>query len=425
MAFDKLVDSAKLEMEMTATAVAIRNKTGLTDTIPWEDNTGFANAVAAITVGGGSSEDVRYVTFMNEDGTEEYGKKAVATGDDCADPIARGVFDTPAKESTAQYNYTFGGWATTPGGGIDANALKSVTEDRTVYANFISVLRYYTITYYDGDGVTVLKTETLAYGEMPSYAPTKSGVTFNGWIPAATTVVGNASYTADWLPAVAFNGGSWEDIAQVVANGKASSTFALDETRTETVGEDTITLKIIGFDIDSKSDGSGKNTMTIMAYHNPGGYAAFDARKTYNDKVYWSNSDIRTYLNGEFFDLLPVELQSVIKSVKKKSSKGYNDLFIETTDDKIWLMSPEEMGATIADTNNYLTGQGTKYPGFIKNFKASIYEASVSKTWTRSIYYNSSGRGPGYPFVVTSTTLAANANTNCSSKLPYIFCFCI
>ena len=50
MAFDKLVDSAKLEMEMTATAVAIRNKTGLSDTIPWEDNTGFANAVSSAAV---------------------------------------------------------------------------------------------------------------------------------------------------------------------------------------------------------------------------------------------------------------------------------------------------------------------------------------------------------------------------------------
>lgn len=400
-------------------AGAIREKTGEVGTMkPVE----FPDKILGIS---GSSADVRYVTFANEDGTVEYGKKPTAVGDDCADPITRGIFSTPTKESTAQYNYTFGGWATTPGGGIDANALKAVTEDRTVYANFISVLRYYTITYYDGDGVTVLKTETLAYGEMPSYAPTKSGVTFNGWIPAATTVVGNASYTADWLPAVAFNGGSWEDIAQVVANGKASSTFALDETRTEIVGENTVTLKIIGFDIDSKSDGSGKNTMTIMAYHNPGVSAAFDARKTYNDKVYWSISDIRTYLNGEFFSLLPVELQAVIKSVRKKSSKGYNDLFIETTDDKIWLMSPEEMGATITDTNNYLTGQGSKYPGVIKNFTTSNSSVSLAQTWTRSIFYNSSGRGPGYPFYVVGSTLEAKANSTCGTTKGFVFCFCI
>ena len=52
--------------------------------------------------GGGSSADVRYVTFMSHDGAVEYGKKAVAVGDDCADPIARGVFSAPTRESTAQ-----------------------------------------------------------------------------------------------------------------------------------------------------------------------------------------------------------------------------------------------------------------------------------------------------------------------------------
>ena len=98
---------------------------------------------------GGSSADVRYVTFMSYDGLIEYGKKAVAVGDDCADPIARGVFSTPTRESDVQYNYTFYGWATAPNGGADANALKAVTEDKTVYANFTQAVRSYTITYYD------------------------------------------------------------------------------------------------------------------------------------------------------------------------------------------------------------------------------------------------------------------------------------
>ena len=88
--------------------------------------------ILGITSGGGSSADVRYVTFMNEDGTVELGKKAVATGDDCADPIDRGVFSTPTKESTAQYTYTFYGWATTPNG-TPSKTVK-VTGDTTLYA---------------------------------------------------------------------------------------------------------------------------------------------------------------------------------------------------------------------------------------------------------------------------------------------------
>ncbi len=48
MPFDKVVDSAKLDAEMAATAAAIRAKTGKTDTIPWEDQTGFAGELNAL-----------------------------------------------------------------------------------------------------------------------------------------------------------------------------------------------------------------------------------------------------------------------------------------------------------------------------------------------------------------------------------------
>lgn len=182
--------------DYVAACDAIRAKTGKTDLIKSGD---MESEILGITSGGGSSEDVRYVTFMNDDGTVELGKKAVAAGDDCADPIARGVFDTPTKESTVQYNYTFsGGWATTPGGGIDSNALKAVNEDRTVYANFISAVRYYTITFYDDDGTTVLNTLSIPYGSTPVYTPDKESFSFIGWTPALTVVTGNASYTAQW-----------------------------------------------------------------------------------------------------------------------------------------------------------------------------------------------------------------------------------
>lgn len=180
---------------LTGIADAIRSKTGGTDPIIVAD---MASQIAGITGGGGSSSDVCYVTFMSHDGAVELGKKAVAIGDDCADPIARGVFDTPTKESTAQYNYSFVGWATTPNGAWDENALKVVTEDKTLYAAYASVVRKYTITYYDSDGTTVLKTEQLAYGAIPSYRPTKDGFSFGGWTPAISSVTGNASYTAAW-----------------------------------------------------------------------------------------------------------------------------------------------------------------------------------------------------------------------------------
>ena len=48
MALDKLVDSTQLDGALTATANAIRSKTGSSDTIAWDATNGFKNAIEAI-----------------------------------------------------------------------------------------------------------------------------------------------------------------------------------------------------------------------------------------------------------------------------------------------------------------------------------------------------------------------------------------
>lgn len=48
MAYDKIVDSAKLDAAMTASADAIRAKTGDTAKITWDETSGFSSAIAQI-----------------------------------------------------------------------------------------------------------------------------------------------------------------------------------------------------------------------------------------------------------------------------------------------------------------------------------------------------------------------------------------
>lgn len=55
MALDKIVDSAQLDGALTATADAIRDKTGGTEQIAWDAGKGFADAIAAIAAGGGGT----------------------------------------------------------------------------------------------------------------------------------------------------------------------------------------------------------------------------------------------------------------------------------------------------------------------------------------------------------------------------------
>lgn len=352
--------------------------------------------IAISGLGASASSDIRYVTFMNDDGTVEYGKKPVAVGDDCADPISRGIFSTPTKESTAQYNYTFsGGWATEPNGGKDSNALKNVTEDRTVYANFIAAVRYYTITYYDSDGTTVLKTESLAYGAAPSYSPVKDGYKFNGWSPSLSTVIKDASYTAKWIESVAFADASWETIAAKSADGTASQMWAVGDAKNVDVNINgtlyPFVAKIVGFNHDTLSGSSKKAGISLLFFTVPATKYAFHSSNMYEGDSYY-DCDIRTTVEG-FKSKLPADLQSVIKQVSKvcnRAGKG-NGVYVNK-DCYMWIPSAIEIGS--GSYNMMGQGLGARYEMFSGKYQGyggtgfEVFDttgAAVTIVWVRDV----------------------------------------
>ena len=167
-------------------------------------NTNYAwmaiSGMGGVIGSGSADERVKYVTFMN--GTTELYKQPVISGDTCRDPVLNGYIDACTKESTAQYTYSQTGWSFTDSGSADDNALTNVTEDRIVYPAFKATTRKYTITWLDDDGVTVLNTEQLAYGTVPSYSPTKDDFAFDKWTPTPVAVTCDVSYTASWIAGI-------------------------------------------------------------------------------------------------------------------------------------------------------------------------------------------------------------------------------
>lgn len=335
---------------------SIRAKTGKTELIK---SGAMSTEIDSIT-GGGASDDVRYVTFMSYDGTTEYGKKAVAVGDDCADPIARGVFDTPTRESTAQYDYSFYGWATTPNGAADANWNNAVTEDRTVYANFVAAVMYYTIRFYDGE--TLLESKSVAYGSTPTIAnPTKDGYSFSAWNPSITAVTGDMDYYAQWTEAITFAGSSWADIARIAEAGEAANYFAVGDTRNITCNGNTYEVEIVGIGCDTLSDGNGTvgiSCMTTGVYANTYRYHSSNS-----NSVYWENCNLRTFCNETLYNGLETGLKEVVKEVQKIS---FYDSDGEKTNDFCWVPSAAEVGHTLWG------GLGNKYPVFSSSSDAII-----------------------------------------------------
>ncbi len=211
-----------------------------------------------------------YCYFYNYDGSE------LIYTETCLDGADASYSSKPSRASTAQYTYTFAGWATTPNGSADSNALKAITADRNVYAAYTATVRTYTVYFYNGS--TLLQTtQNVAYGSSASYTgdtPEKTGVTdpenytFKGWSPQPSNIQGNTSCYADYT----YTGieetieDSWEEIIANVDNGTYASKYSVGDTKLIDLGEEgTVAMQIVAFDMDNLADGSGKAPVTWIS----------------------------------------------------------------------------------------------------------------------------------------------------------------
>ena len=128
------------------------------------------------------------VRFLNSDGTTVATDSVICGGT----PTLPAV--NPSREATAQYSYTFTGWAP---------EITAVTADQTYTAVYDSTLNKYRVDFVDYDG-TPLAFDSLDYGQMPAYngtEPTRPATsafeyTFAAWTPAFSAVTGDQVYTA-------------------------------------------------------------------------------------------------------------------------------------------------------------------------------------------------------------------------------------
>ena len=146
-----------------------------------------------------------YLTYMDTDGTTVL--KTVT----CLDGVPQeSAPAAPTKASTAQYSYSFVGWNSTAGQSTaeysSGGPTSGVTADKTLYPAFTSTVRTYTVTWKNSNGTTLETDTNVAYGSTPHYDgstpqnPTEGGGAFQGWTPAISTVTGNVTYTASYVP---------------------------------------------------------------------------------------------------------------------------------------------------------------------------------------------------------------------------------
>ena len=338
--------------------------------------------------GGALTEPVCHVTFMNGD-TVLY-EKPVFVGDDCTDIVKKGTIGTPSKASTPQYNYTYTGWSLTNGGEASTSALAAVSGDRTVYAAFKSVVRVYTVTYLDDNG-SVLKTESLAYGAVPSYVPTKDGYDFSAWNPEPVAVTGNASYTASWALKAQFETATWKQISEICAAGNAATTFHVGDEKPFTITYSDGTTEENAFVIaginHTDLQGGTKASLTLIAKY------ALENKRTFDNTAEGSNfffCGLKQWLNNELFSALPSDLQGIIKP-RKNSLSSFN----------CWIPALEDLGLTKKNYSSIFFPAPTALPLFTGN-ESRVRQ--LGKNGSPTQYYSQNTKSSGsYNYVAYIT----------------------
>ena len=206
---------------------------------------------------------------------------------------------------------------------------------------------------------------------------------------------------------IAKNGTSSVVYAKAKAAMEAGTKFSAKLTNGKT-----LEYRIVGINHDDLADGSGKAGLTFEATNTALSTQRMNATDT--NAGGWEKSELRGRLNsGDLWSLLPSELQSKVKSVKKMTdNKGGGTAGTPSaTTDKVFLLSSTEVWGD-------LDHDGTQYEYYkFKGVTRSNYSGASSsyRHWTRSVYPSSS---TGFRYVMSGGDWLYNSATLTSCVFP-------
>ena len=214
----------------------------------------------------------------------------------------------------------------------------------------------------------------------------------------------------------------WSVISALSQHGTANKYFSIGDEKNITLSDGkTVTLQIIGFNHDDKSDGSGKAGITFGMKQLL--YDTYQMNSTSTNNKGWAESTIRKTTIPTIISKLPLDLQNEIKPVNKITTKGYQDSNTQTTVDSVFLLSKVEISGT---TDAGYVNEGYQYEYWSKHNtdngrtkKLSNGTSYVNGWWSRSPYL-----GNVESFVYISPTGIVSA-MGAKNKQGICFAFCV
>lgn len=210
---------------------------------------------------------------------------------------------------------------------------------------------------------------------------------------------------------------TWAQIAAASEAGVAASTWSVGDTKNITVGGETLTVEIVGFNHDDLASG-GKAGITFGLKNLMANTRQMNSSNT--NAGGFTGSDMYDWLQGTLLNSLPSDLRAVLKSVNKKTSAGSQSSTINTNAMKIFLFSEIEIFGSVTYSKS---GEGSQYSRFATASSRIKYlsngSGSADSWWERSPYGNYSGY-----FCYVNSYGGANASS-ASNSWGVCFGFCV
>lgn len=178
---------------------------------------------------------------------------------------------------------------------------------------------------------------------------------------------------------------SWGEIAAIANKGLAEEYFKVGDEKTFTFTHvdgytETITVAILGFNHDTIS-GTDKKANITFGMTGVVGYRKGEWGDMGSAAEGWVNSTARQDLENIVFSLLPKDLQSVIKTVKKECGFANDATALTYSNDRLWLLSAVEVTGTANAPAFVNINEGTQYK-YWRSVKDGSKPEDRIKYWT-------------------------------------------
>lgn len=204
-----------------------------------------------------------------------------------------------------------------------------------------------------------------------------------------------------------FADNSWDKIILACQNNIVPESWNVGDKKAMTINSKDYQIRIIGKNHDTYTAGGGKAPLTFQVAEI---YGTAPMNATQTNTTGWSGSLMRTETMANILEVMPVK--DAIKAVDKETLNGTRD-GLETTSDKLFLLSEIEVNGSVYFSNNF--AEGSRY---------AIYSDLDSQIMNASYWLRGPGKNNAIGYTqINGSGYMANGSAEYACGVVFGFCF--